>query len=94
MMKGFCAGAERECSVASPTIVVLFFRPPCDGIGDPAVDVGFLPSRAVDADFELGRERALSDLAVDGGPGQAGSGKDGVQADDAIWCGHGSAAFC
>ena len=41
-----------------------------DWIGDPAVDVGFMPAAPVGADFELSRERALGDLAVDGGPGQ------------------------
>ena len=47
----------------------LAFRAPCHGICDPAVDVGFSPVGAVDVDPDLGRERALGDLAVDGGPG-------------------------
>ena len=46
-----------------------------DGICNPAVDVGFMPAGPIGADFELGRERALSDLAVNGGPGQPGPGK-------------------
>src|SRR3546814_10492787 len=49
--------------------------PPSSGIGNPAVDVGFMPPCAVGADFELGRERAFGDLAIDGGPGQAGAGR-------------------
>lgn len=44
---------------------------PRDGILNPPVDVGFLPSRAVDADFDLGGKRAFGNLAVEGGPGQA-----------------------
>ena len=40
------------------------------------------------------RERALGDLAVDGGPGQAGPGENGFQADDTVWCEHGCAASC
>src|SRR3546814_2747906 len=36
--------------------------PPSSGIGNPAVDVGFMPPCAVGADFELGRERAFGDL--------------------------------
>ena len=46
------------------------------------------------ADPELGREGAFCDLAIDGGPGQAGSVEDGVQADDTIWVGHGFIASC
>src|SRR6185437_12387561 len=46
------------------------------------------------ADFELGRERALGDLTVDGGPGQPGPGKDSLQTDDTVWFAHGRAASC
>src|SRR5205823_13631245 len=35
-----------------------------------------------------GGERALGDLAVDGGPGQSGRGKHGSQADDTVWFAH------
>lgn len=70
------------------------FRPPCDRVGDPAVDLGFAPARAVDGDAELGRERALGDLAVEGRAGQAGPGKDGAEADDAVGVGHGCAGSC
>ena len=75
-------------------LIELFFRTPCDGIGDPAVDVGFMPAAPVDADLDLRRERALGDLAVDGGPGQPGPGKDGFQTDDTVWFAHGRAASC
>ena len=47
---------------------------------------------AVHADFDLSRERAFADLAVDGGPGQPGPGEDGLQTDDTIWFSHGRAA--
>ena len=42
----------------------------------------------------LRRERALGNLAVDGGPGQPGPGKDSFQADDTVWFAHGRAASC
>src|SRR5690606_10328803 len=74
--------------------VELAARLPSGRIGDPAVNVGFMPSCAVDADPELGRERALGDLAVDGGPGQPGAGKNGLQTDDTVWLTHGCAASC
>lgn len=54
----------------------------------------FPPASAVDADPELGRERAVADLAVDGGSGQAGTGKDRFEPDDAVWFAHGGAASC
>src|SRR5271166_4143259 len=59
------------------------------GVSDPAIEVRFPPAGAVDADPDLGRERTLGDLPIDGGPGQAG-----VQADDTVWCGHGCAGSC
>ncbi|CAL74718.1 hypothetical protein BRADO0795 [Bradyrhizobium sp. ORS 278] len=42
----------------------------------------------------MSRERPLGDFAVDGGPGQPGSGEDGFQADDTVWFAHGRAASC
>lgn len=53
-----------------------------------------MPAGPVGADFELSRERALSDLAVDGGPGEPGPGEQGFQADDTVWFAHGRAASC
>jgi len=53
-----------------------------------------MPASPVGADFELSRERALGDLAVDGGPGQPGPGENGFQTDDTIWFSHGRAASC
>src|SRR5690242_11550816 len=76
----------------SPDLIQLAFRLPCDGIVDPAIDVGFAPAGAVDADFELGRECALGDLTVDRGAGQTGPGQDGFEADDPVWLTHGNAA--
>lgn len=46
------------------------------------------------ADPELGGECTLGDLAIDGGPGQAGSVEDCVQADDTVWLGHGMSGSC
>src|SRR4051812_8740512 len=76
-------------SQASTDLIQFAFRPPPDWIVDPAVDVGFAPAGAMDADPDLGRECALGDLAVDGGPGQPGPGEDGLEADDPIWLWHG-----
>src|SRR5664279_6635894 len=53
-----------------------------------------MPAAPVDADLDLRRERALGDLAVDGGPGQPGPGKDSFQTDDTVWFAHGRAASC
>ena len=53
-----------------------------------------MPAGAVGADLELSRERALGNLAVDGGSGQPGSGKDSFQADDTVRFAHGRAASC
>src|SRR3954466_12784351 len=79
---------------ASSDRIELAFRAPCDGIGDPAVDVGLMPASPVGADFELSGERALGYLAVDGGSGQPGPGKDSSQTDDTVWFAHGRAASC
>src|SRR5260370_42273030 len=78
----------------SPDFIELAVRTPGDGVCDPAVDVGFVPPSPVGADFELGRERALGNLAVDGGPGQPGPGQDSFQTDDTVWFAHGRAASC
>ena len=53
-----------------------------------------MPAGSVGADFELGRERALGDLTVDGGPGQSRPDKNGFQANDSVWVSHGHAASC
>jgi hypothetical protein len=53
-----------------------------------------MPAGPVGADFELGRERALGNFAVDGGPGQPGPSEDGLQADDTVWFAHGRVASC
>ena len=46
------------------------------------------PARAVDADFDLRREGALGDLAIDGGAGKAGAVEHCLQSDDAFCIGH------
>ena len=51
-----------------------------------------MPARAVGTNLELSWERALGDLAVDGGPGEPGPGENGFQADDTLWLVHGRAA--
>ena len=79
---------------SSPDFIELAFRTPSDRICDPAVDVGFVPPSPVGAYFELSRECALRNLAVDGGPGQPGPGEDGFQTDDTVWFAHGRAASC
>jgi hypothetical protein len=43
----------------------------------------------VDADLDLRRERALGDLAVDGGSRQPGPGKDSFQTDNTVGFAHG-----
>src|SRR5450631_956240 len=94
-------GHNLEVAGSNPTpaptladFIELAFRTPRDGICDPAVDVRFMPAGPVGADFELSRERAFGDLAVDGGPGQPGPGKDSFQTDDTVWFSHGRAASC
>ena len=47
-----------------------------------------MPARAVDADFDLRREGALGDLAIDGGAGKASAVEHGLEADDAFGIGH------
>src|SRR5579864_989601 len=68
-----------QAAEASSDRIDLPLRAPCNGIGNPAVDVRFMPTCTVGADLELSRERALGDLAVDGGPGQPGPGEDGFK---------------
>src|SRR6516165_8146490 len=85
---------SRKYVPASTDLIELAFRTPGCRIGDPAVDVGFMPAGPVGADFELSRKRTLGDLSVDGGPGQPGPGKDGLQADDTVRFAHGCAASC
>ena len=88
-------GGDQKGNIpASSDLIALTFRTPRDGICDPAVDVRFMPAGPVGAYFELGRERALGNLAVDGGSGQPGPGKNGSQADDTVWFAHGRAASC
>ena len=53
-----------------------------------------MPASPVGADLVLRRERSFGNLAVDGGPRQAGPGKDGFQPDDTFWLAHGRAASC
>ena len=77
-----------------PTICRFIGSSPASGIGNPAVDVGFPPAGAVDADPHLGGEGALGDLALDGGTGQPGPGENGFHADDAVCYEHGCAASC
>ncbi len=81
-------------AVRSVMEIELASRTPCHRIANPVIDVGFPPASAIDADFDLGGERALGDLAVDGGPRQPSPCENGFQADDTIWFGHGRAASC
>ena len=75
-------------------LIKLAFRTPRAGICDPAVDVRFMPAGPVGADLDLRRERTLGNLAIDGGTGQPGPGKNGFQADDTLRFSHGRAASC
>src|SRR3954447_22676701 len=63
----FTVGGSNPPEASSDRIELAFWAP-CDGIGDPAVDVRLMPAAPVDAYLDLRRERALGDLAVDGGP--------------------------
>jgi hypothetical protein len=75
-----------------PNLIELPFWTPSDWIGNPVVDVRFMPAGAIDADLDLGWKGTLSNLAVDGGPGQPGSSQNGFQTDNALWFPHGRAA--
>lgn len=75
---GFCHRSTRCAS--------LF--PIAPWIGDPAIDGGFVPTRAMDADRHLPGKAALRDLAVEGGTGKPGTGKNGFQTNDAFGIGH------
>ena len=66
------------------------FIPVCHGIIDPAIDCGFSPACAMNADLYLGGERPFGDLAIHGRAGQAGPGENGLQADDLVGVGHGT----
>ena len=66
------------------TPIAFAFRTPRNGIGDPAIDIGFTPTSTVNADPDLRGECALCDLAVDGGPGKASPVEDCFQADDTV----------
>jgi hypothetical protein len=77
-----------------PNFVDLAIWTPRDGICDPAVDFRFMPAGPVGADFELSREGAFGDLAVDSGPGEPGPSEDGFQTYDTVWFAHGRAASC
>src|SRR5690606_23745225 len=57
-------------------------------IRDPAVDRGFVPSNAVNADLHLGRKGPFGDLAVDGRSRQSGAIENGSEADDPFGLGH------
>jgi hypothetical protein len=89
----FTVAGSKRMPVSSDHIE-LALRTPCDGIGNPAVDVRFMPAAPVDADPDLRWERAFGDLTVDGGAGQAGSSQDGLQADDTVWFSHGWPTCC
>src|SRR5579871_2062217 len=77
--------ANNFCFSQSSGLNASTFRTPRDGICDPVVDVRFVPAGAIRADLELSWERALGDLAVDGGARQPGPSKNGFQADDTIF---------
>lgn len=66
------------------------FIPVCHGIIDPAIDGGFPPACAMNADFDLGRKRPFGDLAIHGRARKAGTGEDGLEADDLVGIGHGT----
>jgi hypothetical protein len=71
------------------------FFPKADRIGDPAIDGGFVPARAVDADLDLRRERALGHLAIERRAGEAGAGEHGLDPDDFVIGIHGDVLpFC
>ena len=57
-------------------------------IGNPAVDFGLAPARAIGAYRHLRREGAFLDLAIDGRAGQAGAVEDCFEPNDAVWFGH------
>src|ERR1700757_4266431 len=53
-----------------------------------------MPAGPVGADLDLRRKRTLGNLAIDGGTGKPGPGKNGFQADDTLRFSHGRAASC
>lgn len=60
-----------------------------NGVSDPAVDFGLIPSGAMDADLDLTGERAFSDFAIEGRAREAGAGENCRQAKDAVGGIHG-----
>src|SRR5690606_11557290 len=74
--------------IAGPRVIVIF-RAIGGGIGDPAVDRGFMPTGAVDADLLLSRESAFRDLAIDGRARQPGAVEDSLETDNSFGSGHG-----
>ncbi len=58
-------------------------------IGNPSVKLGLLPAAAADAELDLLRKRAFVHFAINSRTGQAGAVEDGLEADDAVWFGHG-----
>jgi hypothetical protein len=85
---------QQQEPTASLARIELAVGTPCDGIGDPAIDIGLVPAAPVDADPDLRWERALGDLAIDGGARQAGSGQNGLQTDDTVRFSHGWSTCC
>lgn len=64
-------------------------------ISDPAVDGGFPPARAVDADLDLRRESPFIDLAIEGCTRQSSASEHGLDADNSISVMHGNLLpFC
>lgn len=77
-------GTSSSCMAGLPGIARVAIDAIAGGIGDPAVDGGFMPSGAVNADPHLRREGSFGDLAVERRSRQPGAGKDGLEADDAV----------
>jgi hypothetical protein len=63
-------------------------------VGDPEVEFGLLPSRAIDAQLDLPRKGAFLHLSIDGRAGQAGAVEDCFEPDDAVWFGHCLGSIC
>ena len=54
----------------------------------PPIDRGLVPSRAVNADGDLPRKRALAYLSIEGRAAKPRACQHGLQADDAVEVGH------
>ena len=63
---------------ALPGLIGFAFQPPSDGVGGLSVGIGRVPACVVNADRVPGRKDPFGDLVIDGGPGPAGAGKDGL----------------